>query len=82
MSNCLIRQEPFDRVKGASMGAFLLKNDLLIIHNFSNPSHLIYGNIDSISILSKVNKQNLISQTFHHQGEIRSWNLFLCVREQ
>ena len=24
-SNCLITQEPFDRVKGASMGAFLLK---------------------------------------------------------
>ena len=81
-SNCLIIQEPFDIVKEASMGAFFLKNDSLIIHNFSNQSHLIYGNIDSISILSKVNKQNPISQIFHNQGKIGSWNLFLCVSQQ
>ena len=53
-SNCLITQEPFDRVKGASMGAFLLKKwFIIIINNFSNQSYLVYGNIDSISILSK-----------------------------
>ena len=82
-SNCLITQEPFDRVKGASMGAFLLKKWFtIIINNFSNQSYLVYGNIDSISILSKVNKQNPISQIFHNQGKIGSWNLFLCVSQQ
>ena len=62
------------------MGAFLLKKlFIIIINNFSNQSYLVYGNFDSISILSKVNKQNPISQIYFTIKGKLDHGTFFCV---